>query len=64
MGIRTLAIWGLPAGLLLSGPLITEIGFAGTGTVYALAGLVFTLMISLRWRADLWRLAAPANVRV
>ncbi len=64
MGIRTLAIWGLPAGLLISGPLITGIGFAATGTAYALAGLALTLMIMLRWHAHLWRLAAPANARI
>ena len=64
MGIRTLAILGLPVGLLVSGPLITGIGFAATGTAYALAGLVLTLMMMLRWRAHLWRLAAPANARI
>lgn len=64
MGVRTLAILGLPVGLLVSGPLITGIGFAATGTAYALAGLVLTLMMMLRWHAHLWRLAAPANARI
>jgi len=64
MGIRTLAIWGLPAGLLMAGPLIAEIGFAATGAIYALAGLSITSMLVLRWRAHLWNRAAPANARI
>lgn len=64
MGIRTLAIWGLPVGLLLSGPLIAGIGFAATVTVYALTGMGLTLMMVLRWHAHLWRPTAPANARI
>ena len=64
MGMRMLAIWGLPAGLLIAGPLIGRIGFAATATGYALGGLALTLAIALRWRAALWRAASPANARV
>ncbi len=64
MGMRMLAIWGLPLGLLASGPIITTFGFAAAGITYGLAGLALTLAIALRWRAQLWRLAAPANARL
>ena len=63
MGMRILAIWGLPAGLLLSGPLIEGAGFAATGVLYSVIGLVCTAAIALRWRAHLWRADAPGNAR-
>ena len=54
MGMRMLAIWGLPMGLMLSGPLIERVGFQATMTGYALVGMVLTLTIGLRWRQALW----------
>jgi hypothetical protein len=63
MGVRMLAIYSLPVGLLASGPLIERIGFGATATLYGVVGLVFTAIIALRWRADLWRVDAPANAR-
>jgi len=63
MGVRMLAIYSLPLGLLAAGGLIDEIGFAATGTLYAAAGLALMLAIVLHWRADLWHLHAPANVK-
>ena len=63
MGMRILAIWGLPAGLLLSGPLIERAGFAATGVLYSVIGLAGTAAIALRWRAHLWRAGAPGNAR-
>ena len=35
MGVRMMVIYGLPLGLLAAGSLIDEIGFAATGTLYA-----------------------------
>jgi predicted MFS family arabinose efflux permease len=55
MGVRMMAIYSLPIGLLAAGPLIGATGFRGTATIYALIGLLFTILISWRWRADLWR---------
>ena len=55
MGVRMMAIYSLPIGLLAAGPLIGAIGFRGTATLYALIGLLFTILISWRWRKDLWR---------
>ena len=63
MGVRMLAIYSLPLGLLAAGSLIDGIGFAATGTLYAAAGLALMLVIVLHWRADLWHLHAPANAR-
>ena len=63
MGVRMLAIYSLPLGLLAAGSLIDEIGFAATGTLYATAGLAMMLAIVLHWRADLWHLHAPANAK-
>jgi MFS family permease len=63
MGIRMLVIYSLPLGLLAAGSLIGEIGFAATATLYAAAGLALMLAIVLHWRADLWHVHAPANVK-
>jgi len=63
MGIRMLMIYGVPIGLLTAGPLIGRFGYPATVTLYCVIGLVFTALIALRWRTDLWRLDAPANRR-
>jgi Na+/melibiose symporter-like transporter len=63
MGVRMLAVYGLPVGLLLSGPLVEYSGFAVTGSFYSLMGIGFTLLIAVRWRAQLWHASAPANAR-
>ena len=63
MGVRMLAVYGLPIGLLLSGPLIERLGFSLTGSLYSLLGIGFTLVIAVSWRAHLWHPAAAANVR-
>jgi MFS family permease len=63
MGVRMLAIYGLPLGLLAAGGLIERFGFAVTATGYCVAGLLLTLVIALRWRAALWPLDASANAR-
>ncbi len=62
MGVRMLAIWGLPLGLLAAGPLIEHIGYAATALIYNGAGVVATLAIGYRWREALWHRAAAANV--
>jgi hypothetical protein len=58
MGLRMLAIYGLPVGLLLTGFGIANIGFAGTATLFAGFGLLATLAIAWHWRAALWRMPA------
>jgi MFS family permease len=63
MGVRMLAIYGLPVGLLLAGVLIDHVGFRATASLYAMLGLAFTLLLAAYWRADLWRAETPANAR-
>jgi predicted MFS family arabinose efflux permease len=63
MGVRMLAVYGLPIGLLATAPLIEHFGFAATGTLYALIGLVVMLAIAIFWRRHLWPLDAPGNAR-
>ena len=63
MGVRMLAIYGVPIGLLIAGTLIERIGFAWTASLYCAIGLVVTGLIALYWRADLWPRDAPANWR-
>jgi MFS family permease len=63
MGVRMLAIYSLPLGLLAAGSLIGEIGFAATATLYAATGLALMMAIVLRWRADLWHVHAAANAK-
>lgn len=58
VGVRMLAIYSLPLGLLAAGALIEQIGFDMTITAYAAIGLAFTVLIAVRWRASLWRLQA------
>jgi MFS family permease len=55
MGVRMLAIYSLPVGLLVAGALIERIGFRLTATLYAVIGLVFTVVIAAYWSAFLWR---------
>jgi predicted MFS family arabinose efflux permease len=53
MGVRMMAIYTLPVGLLLAGALIERIGFAATATLYAVVGLLVAVIIALRWRVAL-----------
>lgn len=55
MGVRMMAIYSLPLGLLAAGPLIGSFGFRATASLYAIIGIAFTALIGLRWRAELWK---------
>jgi MFS family permease len=55
MGVRTLAVYGMPLGLMGSGVLIERIGYSLTISVFCALGLVFTLLIGIRWRASMWQ---------
>jgi MFS family permease len=61
MGVRMLAIWGLPLGLMAAGPLIAYVGYAATTLLYTGLGLAATLAIGYRWRQALWQRSAAAN---
>lgn len=55
MGVRMLAVYGLPLGLMASGALIDRIGYAPTIAALAAVGLLFTLLAGITWRASLWQ---------
>lgn len=61
MGLRILAIWGLPVGLLVAGPLIDIVGFVATTLIYSGVGLVATVAIAYKWHGAMWKQSAPAN---
>ena len=47
-------MYGLPLGLVTAGALIERIGFPLTISAFAIVGLLFTLLIGIKWRASLW----------
>jgi predicted MFS family arabinose efflux permease len=58
MGVRMLAVYGLPVGLFASGLSIDRIGYPPTITVASAVGLVCTVIVGARWRASIWARAA------
>ncbi len=64
MGVRMMAIYSLPLGLLAAGVLTGWIGFAATGSIYALTGIAFTIVIAVKWRHLLWRTQIPRDEAV
>jgi hypothetical protein len=48
MGIRMLMIYGNLPGLLLAGPLITNLGYPVMSALYCIFGLGFTALIAVR----------------
>jgi MFS family permease len=61
MGVRTLAVYGMPLGLMASGALIERIGFPLTITACTATGLLFTVLIGMKWRASVWRPRLPSR---
>ena len=55
MGVRMLAVYGVPLGLLGSGILIEVFGFTAFVGIYAAVGIFFTVLIVINWRMALWR---------
>ena len=54
MGVRMLAVYGLPVGLLLAGVAIEQVGFPLTVTLYSLTGIVLSIVIAVHWRRVIW----------
>jgi predicted MFS family arabinose efflux permease len=54
MGVRMLAVYALPIGLLAAGVLIQHLGFGPTVALYCAIGIGSALLIALRWRSQLW----------
>ena len=61
MGVRMLAIYTLPLGLLAAGPLVAAIGFRGLVVLYVGLGVTLVASIALVWHDDLLPRSAPAN---
>ncbi len=55
MGVRMLAIYPLPVGLLVAGALIPRIGYGWTAGLMLCCGLLLTAAIGVGWRHALWR---------
>ena len=49
MGVRMLAVYGLPMGLVAGGWLIEQLGVPTAVTGYAVGGLVITVLAALKW---------------
>jgi MFS family permease len=62
MGVRTLAVYGLPLGLMASGFLIERLGYPATISLSSAIGLGLTLLIAARWRLMWQRRAFGATV--
>jgi hypothetical protein len=60
MGVRTLAVYGLPLGLMAAGALVERLGYPAAISLYCAIGLAFTVLIGVRWRASVWQ-PAPAR---
>ena len=63
MGIRMFAIYGLPVGLLLAGPLIQAFGFTSMAMLYCVVGSLATFAIARHWRRHMWAADGTANRR-
>ena len=63
MGVRMLAIYTLPLGLLIAGAMIPSIGFRSTAMIMVLTGLLLAVWIAVSWREHLIRLDAVGNAR-
>jgi predicted MFS family arabinose efflux permease len=61
MGMRVLAVWGLPLGVLASGPIIVGLGYTACTVIYAGLGIAATITIGYRLRRALWQPSAAAN---
>ena len=54
MGVRMMAVYGLPLGLMASGAMINYFGYVNSVTFYGVSGLVLSGFVALRWRNELW----------
>jgi predicted MFS family arabinose efflux permease len=61
MGVRMLAIYTLPLGLLVAGNIIPRLGYHATALIFVATGLALTIQIAVTWRADLIQRDAIGN---
>ena len=53
-GVRMLAVYGLPVGLMLAGVFVEWIGFPATVTIYCAVGFAVSALIAVKWRLAIW----------
>ena len=54
MGVRMMAVYGLPLGLMGSGLLIENFGYTLTVSLYGIGGLLLSGLVAIRWREEIW----------
>ncbi|MCB1512989.1 MAG: arabinose ABC transporter permease, partial [Hyphomicrobiaceae bacterium] len=62
MGVRMMAIYSLPLGLMSAGALIQQFGFPAVATGYTAMGLLVTILIATAWRRSVWLKGAMGPV--
>jgi len=50
MGVRMMAVYGLPLGLMFSGYLIEYLGYGRSVMLYGLIGATLSALVTIRWR--------------
>jgi len=61
LGVRMLAIYSLPLGLVIAGVSIEHIGWRWTASLFAGSGLLLTVLSALKWRHDLLHFETSEN---
>ena len=54
MGVRMLAVYGLPVGLIGAGIFIELFGYSTTVILYGIGGIFLTGLIAVKWRREIW----------
>ena len=53
MGVRMMAVYGLPLGLMFSGHLIEYLGYGWSVMLYGVIGLILSALVTFKWRNDI-----------
>ncbi len=53
MGVRMMAVYGLPLGLMVSGYLIEHLGYGWSVMLYGAIGLILSALVTLKWRSHI-----------
>ena len=54
MGVRMMAVYGLPVGLMVSGYLIEQLGYSWSVMLYGIIGLLLSASVATKWRNQIW----------
>ena len=54
MGVRMMAVYGLPLGLMVSGYLIEHLGYGWSVMLYGAIGLILSALVILKWRSHIF----------